>query len=30
MKICEGFGEALFKEYIKGPEPVSNDHYTRP
>ena len=29
-KIFEGFGEALFKEFIKGREPVSSVHYTRP
>ena len=28
--IFEGFGEALFMEYIKGREPVSKVHYTRP
>ena len=30
MKIFEGLGEALFKEFIKGREPVSNVHYTKP
>ena len=29
-KMFEGFGEALFKEFIKGQEPVSSIHYTRP
>ena len=29
-KIFEGFGEALFKEFIMGWEPVSIVHYTRP
>ena len=29
-KIFEGFGEALFKEFIIGREPVSTIHYTRP
>merc|ERR1719245_112013 len=29
-KIFEGFGEALFMEFIKGREPVSSVHYTRP
>ena len=29
-KIFEGFGEALFKEFIKGREPVSSVQYTRP
>ena len=29
-KIFEGFEEALFMEFIKGREPVSNVHYTRP
>ena len=29
-KIFEGFGEALFMEFIKGREPVSIVHYTRP
>ena len=29
-KIFKGFGEALFKEFMKGWEPVSNVHYTRP
>ena len=30
MKIFEGFGEALFMEFIKGWEPESSVHYTRP
>ena len=29
-KIFEGFGDALFKEFIKGWEPVSSINYTRP
>ena len=29
-KIFEGFGEALFMEFIKGREPASSVHYTRP
>ena len=29
-KIFEGFGEALFKEFIVGQEPVSTVHYIRP
>ena len=29
-KIFEGFGEALFMEFIKGWEPKSSVHYTRP
>ena len=29
-KIFEGFGEALFLEFIMGREPVSIVHYTRP
>ena len=29
MKIFEYFGEALFKEFILGWEPVSIVHYTR-
>ena len=29
-KIFEGFGEALFKAFIRGREPVSILHYTRP
>ena len=29
-KIFEGFGEVLFMEFIKGQEPVSSVHYTRP
>ena len=29
-KIFEGFGEALFKEFIAGWEPISTVHYTRP
>ena len=29
-KIFEGFGEALFKEFIMGREPVSIVTYTRP
>ena len=29
-KIFEGFGEALFKEFMKGREPVSIIHHTRP
>ena len=29
-KIFKGFGEALFKEFIMGREPVSIVHYTRP
>ena len=28
-KIFEGFGEALFKEFIVGREPISTVHYTR-
>ena len=30
MKIFEGFGEALFKEFIIGWELLSTIHYTRP
>ena len=30
MKIFEGFGEVLFKEFIIGREPVSIIHYARP
>jgi len=29
-KIFEGFGEALFEEFIMGREPVSIVYYTRP
>ena len=29
-KILEGFGEALFEEFMKGREPASSVHYTRP
>ena len=29
-KIFEGFGEALFKDFIMGRELVSSVHYTRP
>ena len=29
-KIFEGFEKVLFKEFIKGWEPVSTVHYTRP
>ena len=29
-KIFEGFGKALFKEFIVGREPISTVHYTRP
>ena len=29
MKIFEGFGEALFNEFVIGREPVSTVHYTR-
>ena len=30
MKIFEGFGEVLFKEFIIGQELLSVIHYTRP
>ena len=29
-KIFEGFGKALFKEFIMSREPVSIVHYTKP
>ena len=29
-KILEGFGKALFKEFIMSREPVSTVHYARP
>ena len=29
-KFFDGFGGELFKEFIKGREPVSSIHYTRP
>ena len=29
-KIFEGFGEVLFLKFVKGREPVSSVHYTRP